>query len=108
MKKRWLNNQGRSGNLVRFEENDWKKIEEYIKEHGLKKQEYYEKSCTAFLEYYGQNKDINFVLTPFTKTFVPKTIYLFPDIHSALDEIAEETGFSIGRIMATAVLFLVR
>ena len=108
MKKRWLNKQGRSGNLVRFHTTDWEKIEEYVQKNSLKKQEYYEKSCTAFLEYYAQHKDTNFVLTPVTKNFIPRTIYLFPEIHTAFDEIAEETNFSVGRIMATGVLYLVR
>jgi hypothetical protein len=108
MKKRWINQLGRTSNLVRFSSGDWELIENYITAKGMKKYEYYDASSKAFLDHVTQSGDITIVPTPVTKDYRSKTIYLEPEMHARLDEIADARGISVGRVMATAILHLVQ
>ena len=108
MKKRWVNQLGRTNNLVRFRSTDWELIENYIAANNMKKYEYYDESVNAFLRHVAQSGDMTIVPTPVTKDYRAKTIYLKPETHARLDDIVAAKGISVGRVMATAILHLVQ
>mgnify|MGYP003132475713 CR=1 FL=1 len=102
------NKQGRISNLVRFRTDDWKAIEAYVSANGLKKQEYYDRSCEAFLSAHEQDEPIQYALTPIGDGYRAINVYLLPDNHGSLRKIADETQIAIGRVVATAVLHLIQ
>ncbi len=102
------NKQGRIANLVRFRTDDWEAIEAYVSAHGLKKQEYYDRSCEAFLSAHEQDEPIQYALTPIGNGYRAINVYLLPEDHDSLRKIADDTQIAIGRVVATAVLHLIQ
>ena len=74
----------------------------------LKKQEYYDRSCEAFLSAHEQDEPIQYALTPIGDGYRAINVYLLPDNHGSLRKIADETQIAIGRVVATAVLHLIQ
>ncbi|MEO9901212.1 hypothetical protein [Nisaea sp.] len=108
MNSRVLNPQGRISNLVRFSESDANLIRKFATENHPKMYEYYDASAVAFLDAVTSGAEIAFVPTPYNISYKALTIYLTPDIHAKLDEFASTEGTKLGRVIATAILFLAR
>tara|TARA_R110002126_G_scaffold205787_2_gene353076 strand:+ start:344 stop:679 length:336 start_codon:yes stop_codon:yes gene_type:complete len=108
MSRRVPNAQGRISNLIRISADDWRLIDDYVKEHFSRKYEYYDASSQSFLDYYPGASSVQFVMTPVNVEYRAVAVYLDPDIHEKLVLLANQVGIALGRVIATAVTHMAR
>ncbi|WP_193189019.1 hypothetical protein [Nisaea sediminum] len=104
-RKRKTDRDGRIAQLIRVAATDAERIRETCRANNITLIDFFEGAAKAYMSAQEKTGDIPLVPTPKNVPFAVFTVRLYPETHARILALSERFGRSLGREMATALLF---